>query len=96
MGSNGYQGQIKASDQPNGIFLADQNIISLIQEACNNQFSGSISRLGIEAPQGTFILINNRSIQIGKTGLYEVNDVHITALAFVQNSTKEATVDYII
>lgn len=93
---NGYQGQIRASDQSNGYFQAEANIISLITNACNNQYNGFVQRIGIEAPEGTFITINGESIQIGKTGLYEVNNAYITSLTFVENSTKEAVVDYII
>lgn len=93
---NGYQGQIKASDQPNGYFSAGTEVIILIAQACNNQYSGTIKRLGIESPEGTSLLINNKDIKIGKTGMYEVRDVDITSLIFVEDSAKQAVVDYII
>lgn len=93
---NGYQGQIRASDQEDHCFKAGDEIMDLIEQACNNQYSGSIQRLGIESPKDTFILINDKSIKIGKTGIYEVNNAYIYSLKFAQDSVKEAVVDYII
>lgn len=92
----GYQGQIRACDQPNGYFRADNQIMNLVAAACNQFYSGHLSRLGIEAPQGTWIRINNELIRIGKTGLYEVNDAYITSLQFEQNSDPNAYIDFIL
>ena len=93
---NGYQGQIKASDQPAGYFTAGTDIMNLISTACNGQYYGSIQRLGIEAPENTLFSINNESIKIGKTGIYQVRDVSITSFTISQDSTKEVVIDYII
>lgn len=93
---NGYQGQIKASDQPSGYFMAGNEIMDLIREACNDQYNDFIQRIGIEAPEGTQILINNKSIKIGKTNMYEAQNVNITSLTFVQNSDRNVVIDYII
>ena len=92
----GYQGQIRAADQTNGYFPANLELITLIRQSCNNLFNGYVERLGIEAPEKTMIKINNQSIEIGKTGLYEVNNAHITSLQFVNNSTQDAIIDFII
>ena len=94
--TNGYQGQIRANDQEVGYFASGQNIINLINNECNDQFTGFISRIGIEAPEGTQININGQNINIGKTGLYEINNVYITSLIFTSDSSTTAVIDYII
>lgn len=94
--TNGYQGQIKALDQPNGYFTANQNIMLLIQNDCNNQYHGAVQRIGIDTDPDTNIELNGKNIKIGKTGFYEINNVQITSFKFLQNSSKSTIIDYII
>lgn len=97
MGVNGYQGQICAADQPNGYFAANEEILNLIQNLASVQVD-YLERIGIEAPPGTEIKINNQEhlFQIGKTGFYEVDDVIIQSLKFPINSPKNVIIDFII
>lgn len=99
---NGYQGQIRARDVSNKKFLAGQDIISLIQEQTTPTIK-YLKRIGIFAPQGTKVSINNTNdstvekiIQIGKTKIYQVEDVEIREFHFLQDSTSEVIIDYII
>ena len=93
---NGYQGQIRAIDQQAGYFLADQEIMDLIALQCNNYYAGFISRLGIQAPEKSVFLINGEAIEMGKTGMYEINNVIINSLLFEENSSSDVVIDYII
>jgi len=94
--TNGYQGQLRAFDQPNGYFTTNQNIMLLIQNDCNNQYHGSIQRVSIDTDPDTNIELNGKNIKIGKTGFYEINNVQITSFKFLQNSSKSTVIDYII
>lgn len=129
MGVNGYQGQIRAIDQPNGYFAANAEIFTLIQNLASVNVD-YIERIGIQVDpitrgittqstetydtrQGsttssiqlpkyttiqvpTKVLINNKEIQIGKTGIYEVDNVEITSIKFVENSPKNAIIDFVV
>lgn len=98
MGLNGYQGQICAADQNNRCFAANQEIFTLIQDLAHVEVD-YLERVGIQAPPGTMILINNSTaskIEIGKTGLYEADDVEITSLKFLEDSPESVIIDFII
>ena len=68
-----------------------------------------LERIGIQAQPETVVLLastvlgeNNingnqeQRIKIGKTGLYEANDVHIIGIKFEQNTLHDVIIDYII
>ena len=109
--NNGYQGQITTSNQPGYVFRANQDLMDLIIQDSKWTSSPStiiyIERIGIQAQPETVVLLTNRSssslisgqittsIKIGKTGLYEANDVQINHIAF-QNDTQNVIIDYII
>lgn len=85
---NGHVGQIKKT------FSANEDIIALIKTKHSiTDFAGLI-QLGIQAPTDTEVMINNQSIYIGSTGIYELeNFVNIKKLSFTAETT--AIVDYI-
>ena len=95
MGVNGYQGQIRAAEQPNGYFAANQEILTLIQDLSSVTVD-YLERIGIQAPPTTRIYINNQEYQIGKTGFYEADDVIIQSLKFQHNSPKNVVIDFIV
>lgn len=95
MALNGYQGQIRANQQQGQKFIAGQEIITLIQQTTAFPIR-YIQRIGIQAPEKTKISINNKEIEIGKTGIYEVNNVEITSLKFIQDSSKNVIIDFIV
>jgi hypothetical protein len=45
--------------------------------------SGTWNQLGIQAPAGTYFIINgNKKIMMGRTGVYELDDISVTSLVF--------------
>lgn len=92
---NGYQGQIRAADQLQGYFLANQQIYNLIVAEAADQIN-YISRIGILAPAATRLKINNIIIEVGKSEVYQIDDVKITSIKFIENSSPDVIIDYII
>ena len=97
---NGYQGQIRARDQSQGHFSPEQDIFILISEQCQKGTSGEgitgLSKFGIFAPEGTIILLNNKEIKIGKTKIYQIDEVNITSIKFLENSSNEVIIDFVV
>lgn len=53
-------------------------------------------KLGIQAEQGTIVKINNVSIKIGKTGIYELdNIVDIKSLIFPDGADSSTIIDFV-
>lgn len=61
------------------IDIFNQNLVSLYS-------SNKFSKLGIQAPSGTKVILNdNKEIMIGRTGVYELNEnINITNLKFIR------------
>jgi len=94
---NGYQGQLYARDIDNEHgFKAGVNLCNQIfDENDNNNLY--ICRIGISAPPKTKITIDGVEIEIGKTGIYEVEDVKIkNTISFNEDSSLDAIIDYYI
>lgn len=92
---NGYQGQIRARDQENGKFLAGQQLFNLIKD--NSSFEiDHLQRIGIFAPEDTVFLINGKQIKIGKTKIYEADEVIITSLQVMEDSSNEVIIDFVV
>ena len=94
---NGYQGQIRAREQQNQKFFADQQLFDIIS---NNTVGDNqncyIKRLGIYAKSGTIVRINNEEIEIGKTNIYEIDQVEITSIQFKEDTSSQVILDFII
>ena len=86
---NGYQGQIRAFDQSGHTFPANQNIKPLISVRF-------IKKISITAPQGTKMKLNEKQIRIGKTGIYEAEDLQITSFVFLENTSSNVIIDFIV
>lgn len=53
-------------------------------------------KLGIQAEQGTLIRVNNAQVKIGKTGIYELdNVVNITELVFLTDTDSDTIIDFV-
>lgn len=104
---NGYQGEIRAADQPNGYFTAGTNLGNLIKQQSFIE-DPIITRIGIDGnPQMSFT-IDGAHIVIGKTGMYEACGLSINLSDSASNvnnrntfiiesdSTPETIIDYII
>lgn len=92
---NGYQGQIKAIDQIGHIFSANQNIYALIQQKSVNPLR-FIKKISIIASEGTKMRLNGKQIYIGKTGFYEIEDVQITSFEFLDDTSSNVIIDFIV
>lgn len=52
-------------------------------------------KLGIQAEPGTTMLINNKAIKVGKTGIYQLDEViNITSLKFTSETDENTLVDF--
>lgn len=109
--NNGYQGQwsmlINSADleETDNLFNLIKNKYSVFQNTSIDK-NCYLSRVGIQANPGDKILINFISsndsnlteIEIGKTGIYEIDNVRINSLKFSENTEIKPNViiDYII
>lgn len=93
---NGYQGQIRALDRQNQAFLANQQLFDIIQENTKNPIR-CIKRLGVFAKEGTRLIINSDiQIEIGKTNIYEIDQIEITSIKFKKHTSNQVILDFII
>lgn len=86
---NIYTGQLK------GPFTAGDELFVKIQEDAAITVS-FVKHLGIQADEGSIITINNKNIEIGKTGIYEIGNTEIKSLIFVQDMPENTIIDYTI
>ena len=71
----------------------------------NNQAIGSLTpeqtkpvlyKLGIQTEPGTTVLINGISIIVGKTGIYELDQVvNVKSLVFPEGASEDTIVDFV-
>ncbi len=55
-----------------------------------------LSKLGIQAAIGTKVKINNATIKIGKTGIYELDEVvSVESLVFPDGADADTIVDFV-
>lgn len=100
---NGYQGQIRAIDQQGKHFLANQNIVDLINASAVASIR-SLKRIEIFTAEGTrinFLLTGTSSledeieVEIGKTKMYQLDEVQITSIKFIEDSPVQTIIDFI-
>lgn len=96
MGVNGYQSQLRAIDQPNSCFAANVNLVPLMEQ--NSKYENpKITKVGITSDNSyDIVMINGQSFQIGyKTNVLQLDNVDITSMYFVQDTSSKVTIDYI-
>ena len=105
--NNGYQGQwsmlINSADleETDNLFNLIKNKYSVFQNTSIDK-NCYLSRVGIQANPGDKILISfinvdgNIEIEIGKTGIYEIDNVRIDSLKFENEIKPNVIIDYII
>lgn len=105
--NNGYQGQwsmlINSADleETDNLFNLIKNKYSVFQNTSNDK-NCYLSRVGIQANPGDKILISfinvgeDIKIEIGKTGIYEIDNVRIDSLKFESEIKPNVIIDYII
>lgn len=100
--NNGYQGQLQYDSQ---IFPLNQNLFPIIcSDSKFNSENCYLRRIGIMGHLEDSILLgenenNKNQITIGKTGMYEIDNVRIKYLSFNSNNENKkitAIIDYIL
>ena len=89
MGDNGYTGQLL------GPFEANQELIDLINQDAIGEIQ-YVKHLGIQVEIGTLLEINNKTVEIGKTGIYEIGNTEITSIYFLEDTDDNAIIDYTV
>lgn len=55
-----------------------------------------LTKLGIQAPKGTKILVNGIEVKIGNTGIFQLDQVvEITSLIFPDGGDETVIIDYV-
>ena len=55
-----------------------------------------LTKLGIQAAVGTIVKVNNVEIKIGKTGIYELDEVvNVKSLSFPNGADENTIVDFV-
>lgn len=89
MGINYFQGQLV------GPFKVEEELFDKIKE--NSAIDVSyVSHLGVQTDISNYILINEKEVEIGKTGIYEIGNTEITSIKFKQDVDKNTIIDYTI
>ena len=86
---NIYTGQLK------GPFNAGEELFTKIQNDAAITVS-FVKHLGVQADKGSIISINNKDVEIGETGIYEIGNTEIKSLIFTTDKTEKTIIDYTI
>lgn len=90
---NGRIGQVLGPFEANIDLLADgQAIGSLTPESTKPV----LYKLGIQTETGTIVLLNDIPIKIGKTGIYELDQVvNVKSLVFPDGAPENTIIDFV-
>ena len=90
---NGRVGQVV------GPFTANQDLLAEggpISDFTPETTKPVLNKLGIQAEAGTEVEINGATIKIGKTGIYELDQVvSVTSLIFPDGGDSDTIVDFV-
>lgn len=90
---NGRVGQVLGPFNANDDLLSENGAISVFTPETTEPL---LLKLGIQAPEGTIVKINNANIKIGKTGIYELDEtVTIRSLIFPEGADENTIVDFV-
>ena len=79
-----------------GPFSPGEEIINLIS-ATNTNSQYRDMKLGIQTAIDTIVNINGKSIQIGRTGLYELDEImSVSSIVFPNGAPENTIIDYVI
>lgn len=99
--TNIYQGQVQ------GPFEAYQDVMDIIREQCVSTEPFYIRHLGIQTethnvlihPETLVELVINgkiQTIEIGKSGVYEIGNTCVTSIKFLNNRDNNTIIDYVL
>lgn len=86
---NIYTGQLK------GPFNAGEELFTKIQNDAAITVS-FVKHLGVQADKGSVISINHKDVEIGETGIYEIDNTEIKSLIFTTDMAENTIIDYTI
>lgn len=90
---NGRVGQVLGPFESGVDLLADGGAISELTPETTRPV---LRKLGIQSDVGTIVKINGTDIQIGKTGIYELDEiVAVKTLLFPNGAGDETIVDFV-
>lgn len=91
---NGRFGEIHDVDIPAGMdLLADGGLIS---DQTPETSKPQLYKLGIQAPEGTIVRVNNIDVKIGLTHIFELDQVvNVTSLIFPNGADSSVIIDYV-
>ena len=90
---NGRLGQVTGPFTANVDLLDDNQAIGVFTPETTRP---TLIKLGIQAEEGTTVRINNVPIKIGKTGIYELdNIVDIKSLIFPNGADNTTIIDFV-
>lgn len=90
---NGHVAQVLGPFDANTDLLADDGPIGQLTPEADRPV---IYKLGIQAQVGTRVQVNDNIIKIGKTGMYELDQlVKITYLSFPDGASENTIIDFI-
>lgn len=78
--------------QIKGPFTAREEIVNRI-DSSNFQY---IKEIGISTKTRHYVLLNNEIFEIGKTGMLQFQDTHITSIQFLQDEDEKTLIDCIL
>lgn len=90
---NGRIGQVSGPFTANVDLLDDNQAIGVFTPETTRPI---LLKLGIQAEEGTVVQINGANIKIGKTGIYELdNVVAIRSLIFPNGADDQTIIDFV-
>lgn len=90
---NGRVGQVLGPFDAGVDLLDDNGAIGMFTPETTKPI---LYKLGIQSEEGTLVKINNATIKIGKTGIYELdNVVNIKTLIFPNGADSSTIIDFV-
>jgi len=90
---NGRLGQVSGPFTANVDLLDDYQAIGSFTPETTRPI---LTKLGIQTEEGTIVQINSISIKIGKTGIYELdNIVDVKSLIFPNGASADTIIDFV-
>lgn len=91
---NGRFGEIHDTAIPASVDLLKDG--GLISKQTPESTRPLLTKLGIQAPKGTKILVNGIEVKIGSTGIFQLDQVvEITSLIFPDGGDETVIIDYV-
>lgn len=78
--------------QVQGPFLTNQELVNLID---NTEFK-YIKEIGISTKIKNYVKLDGETFEIGKTGILQIQNTHITSVQFSQDVGEETLVDFVL